>query len=117
MVRRPADPCRIDPFKAYIAQIQCLNKHIDRANRIVFVDPILKAFWQQRRLPAIQPRHEARHQIPRRFSKGIIAWQEFSRRLGQKRLTMTEVSSIVEVVSKRVPWNKGKSVGAKPPLL
>jgi hypothetical protein len=36
---------------------------------------------------------------------------------GQKRLTMTEVSSIVEVVSKRVPWNKGKIVGAKPPLL
>src|SRR5258705_7660669 len=30
---------------------------------------------------------------------------------------MTEVSSIVEVVSKRVPWNKGKIVGAKPPLL
>jgi hypothetical protein len=36
---------------------------------------------------------------------------------GQKRLTITEVSSIVEVVSKRVPWNKGKIVGAKPPLL
>ena len=30
---------------------------------------------------------------------------------------MTEVSSIVEVVSKRVPWNRGKIVGAKPPLL
>jgi hypothetical protein len=59
---------RIDAFKAEIAQIQCLNKHIDRANRIVFVDPILKAFSQQRRLPAIQPRHEARHQIPRRTS-------------------------------------------------
>jgi integrase len=29
---------------------------------------------------------------------------------------MTEVSNIVEIVSKRVPWNKGKIVGAKPPL-
>jgi hypothetical protein len=29
---------------------------------------------------------------------------------------MTEVSSIVEVVYKRIPWNKGKIVGAKPPL-
>src|ERR1700688_5222713 len=84
MIGWPADPCRIDPFKADIAQIQCLNKHIDRANRIVFVDPILKAFWQQRRLPAIQPRYEPRHLIPRRFSKGIIAWEEFSHRLGQK---------------------------------
>jgi hypothetical protein len=58
-IRGPADPCCIDAFKAEIAQIQRLNEHIDRANRIVFVDPILKAFWQQRRLPAIQPRHEA----------------------------------------------------------
>ncbi|KRR15044.1 tyrosine-type recombinase/integrase [Bradyrhizobium retamae] len=29
---------------------------------------------------------------------------------------MAEVSSVVAVVSKRVPWNKGKIVGAKPPL-
>jgi integrase len=29
---------------------------------------------------------------------------------------MADVSSITEVVSKRVPWNKGKIVGAKPPL-
>jgi integrase len=29
---------------------------------------------------------------------------------------MTEVLSIVEVASKRSPWNKGKIVGAKPPL-
>src|ERR1700736_1507812 len=75
---QPANPCRIDAFKAEIAQIQRLNEHIDRANRIVFVNPIVKAFWQQRRLPAIQPRHEARHQLPRRTSKGIKAWQEFS---------------------------------------
>jgi len=36
------------------------------------------------RLPAIQPRHEARHQIPRRTSKGIIAWEEFSHSLDPK---------------------------------
>jgi hypothetical protein len=63
-IRGPADPCRIDAFKPQIAQIQRLNEHIDRAKRIVFVNPILKAFWQQRRQPAIQLRHEARHQIP-----------------------------------------------------
>ena len=75
-IRGPADPCRIDPFKAEIAQIQCLNKHIDRANRIVFVDPILKAFWQKRRLPAIQPRYEARHPI-QRLDKTSPKGQEF----------------------------------------
>src|SRR5712671_2336777 len=34
-IRGPTDPCRVDPLKAEIAQIQCLNEHIDRANRIV----------------------------------------------------------------------------------
>jgi integrase len=29
---------------------------------------------------------------------------------------MADVSNVVEVVSKRAPWNKGKIVGAKPPL-
>src|SRR5919204_5704050 len=29
---------------------------------------------------------------------------------------MAEVSSVVAVVSKHVPWNKGKIIGAKPPL-
>lgn len=29
---------------------------------------------------------------------------------------MTEILSTVERASKRVPWNKGKIIGAKPPL-
>ena len=29
---------------------------------------------------------------------------------------MTEISSTVAAASGRVPWNKGKIVGAKPPL-
>jgi integrase len=29
---------------------------------------------------------------------------------------MPDVSSVTDLVSKRVPWNKGKIVGAKPPL-
>jgi hypothetical protein len=29
---------------------------------------------------------------------------------------MTDVSNIAEKVHKRVPWNKGKIVGAQPPL-
>src|SRR5471032_613218 len=101
MVGRPADPCRIDPFKAEIAQIQRLNEHIDRANRIVFVDPILKAFWQQRRLPAIQPRHEARHQIPRRFSKGITVWEEFLHGLDPTRTSISTEQSTAELLDER----------------
>jgi len=29
---------------------------------------------------------------------------------------MTEVCSIIESLSGHIPWNKGKIVGAKPPL-
>lgn len=29
---------------------------------------------------------------------------------------MTDIPSIIPAVLKRVPWNKGKIVGAKPPL-
>src|SRR5216684_1325521 len=68
MVRRPAGRCRIDTVKPEVAEFQRIDEHIDRPNRIALVDPILKAFWQQRRLPAIQSRHKACHQIPRRFS-------------------------------------------------
>jgi integrase len=31
-------------------------------------------------------------------------------------VAMTDVSNITEAVSKRVPWNKGKVIGTKPPL-
>jgi hypothetical protein len=44
-----------------------------RANRIAFVDPIIEAFRQQRRLLAIRPLNKTLHHFPRRFSKGIIS--------------------------------------------
>ena len=81
MVRRPAGRCRIDPFKAEIAQIQCLNEHIDRTNRIALVDPIIEAFRQQRGLLAIRPLNETPHRFPRRFSKRSIASVGFSHSL------------------------------------
>ena len=76
MIGRPAGRCRIDTVKPEVAEFQRIDEHIDRPNRIALVDPILKAFWQQRRLPAIQSRHKAWHQIPRRFSRG--SWHKKS---------------------------------------
>jgi hypothetical protein len=49
------------------ATLQRIDVHIDRANRIALVDPIIKAFWQQRRLLAIRP-FETLHHHPQ-FSK------------------------------------------------
>ena len=81
MVRRPAGRCRIDAIKPEVAEFQSIDEHIDRANRIALVDPIIEAFRQQRRLLAIRPLNETLHHFPRRFSKRIIAWEEFSHSL------------------------------------
>ena len=44
MVRRPAGRCRIDAIEPEVAQFQRIHEHIDRANRIALVDPIIEAF-------------------------------------------------------------------------
>ena len=84
MIRRPAGRCRINAIEPEVAQFQRIHEHIDRANRIALVDPIIEAFRQQRRLLAIRPFNETLHHIPRQFSKGIIASMGFSHSLGQR---------------------------------
>src|SRR5476651_2897926 len=81
MIRGPAGRCRIDAIEPEVAEFQRIDEHIDRANRIALVDPIIKAFRQQRRLLAIRPSNETLHYFPRRFTKRIIASTGFSHSL------------------------------------
>src|SRR6476660_10337520 len=64
MIRRPAGRCRIDAIEPEVAKFQRIDEHIDRAYRIALVDPIIKAFRQQRRLLAIRPLNKTLHQSP-----------------------------------------------------
>ncbi len=64
MIRGPAGRCRIDAIETEVAEFQRIDKNIDRANRIALVDPIIKAFRQQRRLLAIRPLNETLHHPP-----------------------------------------------------
>ncbi len=64
MIRRPAGRCRIDAIEPEVAKFQRIDEHIDRAYRIALVDPIIKAFRQQRRLLAIRPLNKTLHQPP-----------------------------------------------------
>ena len=64
MIRRPAGRCRIDAIEPEVAEFQRIDEHIDRANRIALVDPIIKAFRQQRHLLAIRPLNETLHHSP-----------------------------------------------------
>ena len=85
MVGRSASVGRIDAREPQIAKIQRVDENIDRANWIALVDEVIEAFGQQRRLPPIHPLHEARHQFPRQFSKGIITRNAFLHGLGHSR--------------------------------
>src|SRR4029453_10656491 len=64
MIRRPAGRCRIDAIEPEGAKFQRIDEHIDRAYRIALVDPIIKAFRQQRPLLAVRPLNKTLHQPP-----------------------------------------------------
>jgi hypothetical protein len=59
MIGRPARCLRRDPVEPQIGKIERINERVDHANRIAFIDPVFKAFRQQRRLRAFRPRNEA----------------------------------------------------------
>jgi hypothetical protein len=94
MVRRPAGRRRIYAIEPKVAQFQRIDEHIDRANRIALVDPIIEAFRQQRRLLAIRPLNKTLHRFPRRFSSRIIASTRFSHSLGHNRTHATQRSAL-----------------------
>lgn len=63
MVRRLPGRRRINAIEPEAAQIQRLHEHIDRANRIALVDPIVETF-RQSRLLAIRRLKETLHHFP-----------------------------------------------------
>jgi hypothetical protein len=72
MIRRPAGCLGIDPAKSKRAQIELVDKDVNRANGIVLADPVFQAFRKQRALTAIRPLNEALHLIPPQIA-GIIS--------------------------------------------
>ncbi len=50
MVGRTARLLGNDPLEPKPTEIQLFDEHIDYSNRVVFPDPVLKAFRKQRRL-------------------------------------------------------------------
>jgi hypothetical protein len=62
----------INAIKPQRAQIERIDEGVNRANRVLLVDPIVKTLRQQRRLPTICPFDEPLHDHPRRIIEGII---------------------------------------------
>src|SRR4051812_45254487 len=64
MIRRPTRAGRLNATELKFSQIEGRNEGVDHANRIVICNPVIQAFRQQSRLPAISPFNEARHTQP-----------------------------------------------------
>src|SRR5207344_2961786 len=83
----PAGVSGIDAGEAQSLEIEPVDEGINEANRIALVDPVIEALRQQRRLRSIRPFNEARHPVPRRFSRRIITASDFSHDQGLGRVT------------------------------
>src|SRR5215467_4929235 len=64
MVGRPSGCLRINATATELRQIEILDKYVDCANRIIFANPILQAFREQRTLPSIRAFNEPLHLSP-----------------------------------------------------
>src|SRR4051795_474085 len=64
MIRRPTRAGRLNATEPQFSQIEGRNEGVDHANRIVICNPVIQAFRQQSRLPAISPFNEACHAQP-----------------------------------------------------
>jgi hypothetical protein len=64
MIGRPPRYLRLHPCEPELGKIERIDERVDYPNRIILVDPVIKAFGQQRRLPAIRAFDKALHSIP-----------------------------------------------------
>jgi hypothetical protein len=70
MVRGPASRLWHDALEPKVLEIERIDEHIDRANRIALVHPVIETFGQQRRLLAIRPLNETLHPFPPPIQQG-----------------------------------------------
>src|SRR5712672_4234598 len=64
MIRRPTCAGRLNATEPKFSQIEGRNEGVDHPSRIVICNPVIQAFRQQSRLPAISPLNEAPHAQP-----------------------------------------------------
>src|SRR3954453_4617639 len=64
MIRRPTCTGGLNAPEPKFSQIEGRNEGVDHAKRIIICNPVIQAFRQQSRLPAISPLNEARHAQP-----------------------------------------------------
>src|SRR6201993_4463285 len=88
MVTRSASVEWLDTDEPQFAEIETVDEHVDRSDRIILAHIVIEQRRKQRALPPIQPFNKARHQMPRQIAGNLIvritANRAFSHSLGRK---------------------------------
>src|SRR5258705_6723920 len=66
MIGRPPGCLRFHSCEPKLEKIERLDERVDRSNRVILIHPVIEAFGQKRRLPAIRALDKALHPIPRK---------------------------------------------------
>jgi hypothetical protein len=112
MISRPSSLRRLDPFEPELSESKRIDERVDHSNRIVLVDPVVKAFRKQRRLSAIRPLNEALHPIPRKpqwnhIMRGVFthpgSWAALRRGAPSVRSTFGTGHHVTIYLTKAVP--------------
>src|SRR5262245_23382674 len=85
MIARPTSGAGIDRLEAERTQIQLVHEGLDRANRIVFLDEVLKMGRKQPALIARHAFHEPLHRKPPASQRKACTASSFSHSLGPLR--------------------------------
>jgi hypothetical protein len=81
MIARPARICR-NYLETQLAQLKAIYKYIDDPDRVIFIDEIVKAFWQKGCLRTALALDKSAHgQSPDQWLAAIIPRTEFSHSL------------------------------------
>src|SRR5271169_1791896 len=85
MIGRPSRHLRLDAAKAEFAQIELIDKDVDRPHRIVVAQIFIQPLGKQRALTAVIANHKARHPILQPNRWRIVSSTPFSHSLDPKR--------------------------------
>ena len=94
-----------------LGQIERIDERIEHANWIVLADPVIQAFGKKRALPAILPRNEALHPIPRKSRETHITQGVFTQPGSMAAVAICPLLNPVTLrqrISARIAWSKAR---------
>src|SRR5262245_46328030 len=86
MIARSTGLCRQRTFETEVAQVQFIDEQINRANRVVLLNPVIQQLREQNNLRSILTIDVSAHASPQLCDAAIVphhSYAEFSHSLGR----------------------------------